>query len=111
MQYDPVKDRFGRLVEGRPLLMRPFFAALQLIFLRAWYVRVPDLPAFLMDVAAQLEENLADSVFAGHTGAIDVNTYREGYRLRLEQGRLVEVSSWQGTLALTLKKTFLGVKA
>jgi len=61
----------------------------------AWYVRVPDLPAFLMDVAAQLEENLADSVFAGHTGAIDVNTYREGYRLRLEQGRLVEVSSWQ----------------
>ncbi|NNF03704.1 MAG: class I SAM-dependent methyltransferase [Rhodothermales bacterium] len=39
MQYDPVKDRFGRLVEGRPRLMRLFFAALQILFLRAWYVR------------------------------------------------------------------------
>jgi SAM-dependent methyltransferase len=39
MQYDPVKDRFGRLVRGRPVLMRVFFAALQAMFLRAWYVR------------------------------------------------------------------------
>lgn len=39
MQYDPVKDRFGRLVEGRPHLLRLFFAALQVMFLRAWYVR------------------------------------------------------------------------
>ena len=39
MQYDPVKDRFGRFVKGRPLLMRLFFAALQVMFLRAWYVR------------------------------------------------------------------------
>lgn len=39
MQYDPVKDRFGTLVAGRPLMMRLFFAALQLMFLRAWYVR------------------------------------------------------------------------
>ena len=39
MQYDPVKDRFGRLVEGRPRLMRLFFTALHIMFLRAWYVR------------------------------------------------------------------------
>ncbi len=39
MQYDPIKDRFGALVAGRPWAMRLFFSILQVVFLRAWYVR------------------------------------------------------------------------
>ncbi len=39
MDYDPVKDRLLALIRGRSLLQKLFFAALHLLFLRAWYVR------------------------------------------------------------------------
>jgi len=39
MDYDPVKNRIGDLVAGRPWLTHLFYAVLQLVFLRAWYVR------------------------------------------------------------------------
>lgn len=39
MQYDPIKDRFGALVAGRPRATRFFFGLLQIMFLRAWFVR------------------------------------------------------------------------
>lgn len=39
MDYDPVKDKFGGMVEGRYWPTRLFFALLHLFFLRAWYVR------------------------------------------------------------------------
>jgi SAM-dependent methyltransferase len=39
MQYDPIKDRLGRLAELHPLLHRLFFGLLNVLFLRAWYVR------------------------------------------------------------------------
>jgi 2-polyprenyl-3-methyl-5-hydroxy-6-metoxy-1,4-benzoquinol methylase len=39
MQYDPVKDRIGSIAEKSPLLRRLFFSLLNLLFLRAWYVK------------------------------------------------------------------------
>lgn len=39
MRYDPIKDRMGAFVRGRPVLQRVFFALMHLIFLRSWYVR------------------------------------------------------------------------
>lgn len=39
MDYDPVKDKFGGLVDGKYWPTRIFFALLQMFFLRAWYVR------------------------------------------------------------------------
>ena len=39
MRYDPVKDVLGGLVRRHPILQRCFFRALDVIFLRAWYVR------------------------------------------------------------------------
>ena len=39
MRYDPVKDRMGAFVRGRPVFQRLFFALLHLVFLRSWYVR------------------------------------------------------------------------
>ena len=39
VHYDPVKDRLAAVCEQHPLLWRGFYAALDTLFLRAWYVR------------------------------------------------------------------------
>lgn len=39
MQYDPIKDRLGRFFSRHPVLQRLFYALLNVLFLRAWYVR------------------------------------------------------------------------
>jgi SAM-dependent methyltransferase len=39
MFYDPIKDRLGGFFSRRPLLQRVFYGLLNLLFLRAWYVR------------------------------------------------------------------------
>jgi SAM-dependent methyltransferase len=39
VQYDPIKDRLGQFVSRHPLLQRLFYGMLNLLFLRAWYVR------------------------------------------------------------------------
>jgi hypothetical protein len=57
----------------------------------AWYLRVPDLPAFLHRVAPVLEARLATSVAPGHTGTLTLNFYRAGLRLAFVDGRVAEV--------------------
>jgi 2-polyprenyl-3-methyl-5-hydroxy-6-metoxy-1,4-benzoquinol methylase len=37
--YDPIKDRLGRTVSRHPVLQRAFYGLLNLLFLRAWYVK------------------------------------------------------------------------
>ena len=39
MDYDPIKDFFGRFFNANPLFQRLFFALLDLFFLRAWHVK------------------------------------------------------------------------
>lgn len=39
MKYDPIKDRLGRIASRHPLLQRLLYGILNLLFLRAWYVR------------------------------------------------------------------------
>lgn len=39
MDYDPVKDRLGQLASRHPWLQRLLYGVLNLLFLRAWYVR------------------------------------------------------------------------
>lgn len=81
-QYHPVYEALGdRLPRQRP----PY----------AWYMRVPDLPAFLRQIAPVLEARLAQSVAAGHTGVFTLGFYRSGLRLVFEQGRLMEIAPWQ----------------
>jgi hypothetical protein len=60
----------------------------------AWYVRVPDLPAFLRRVAPALEARLAASEVAGYTGDLRLNFYRDGLRLAFTEGRLMAVEPW-----------------
>jgi hypothetical protein len=63
----------------------------------AFYVRVPDVPAFLSRVARVLEQRLSDSALAGHTGELHVSFYRDGVRLAFEDGRLDTVERWSPT--------------
>ena len=61
----------------------------------AWYLRVPDIPAFLRHIASVLEERLASSVLTGYTGELKVDLYRAGLRVQFEQGKLALVEPWQ----------------
>ena len=49
----------------------------------AWYMRVPDLPGFLRHISPVLEQRLAESVIAGHSGELFISFYRDGLRLVL----------------------------
>ena len=60
-----------------------------------WYIRVADVPGFVRHVAPVLEERLARSALAGHTGELKVNEYRSGFRLVFERGRLANVEAWE----------------
>ncbi len=79
----PVYDVLGDLLSGRSF--PPY----------AWYVRVPDMPAFIRRIAPVLEQRLVGSVVAGHTGEIKLNFYRDGLRLAFEGGRLTTVEPWR----------------
>ncbi len=61
----------------------------------AWYVRVPDLPAFMHKIAPALEQRLANSIFAGYTGELRFDFYRDGLKLVFEQGKLKTAESWR----------------
>jgi hypothetical protein len=61
----------------------------------AWFVRIPDLPAFLRHVAPALEERLAQSVLAGYTGGVKIDLYREGLQLHFARGSLIGIESCQ----------------
>ena len=60
----------------------------------AWYVRVPDLAAFLRHVALELERRLAASDFAGLSRTLAISFYRGRLALRFEAGRLAGVEEW-----------------
>ena len=67
----------------------------------AFYVRVPDLPAFVRAAAPVLERRLAASLLVGHTGELTLGFYRpEGVRLVFERGRLVTAEAWRPDFGL-----------
>jgi hypothetical protein len=59
----------------------------------AWFIRVPDLPAFVRRIAPALEQRLADSAQAGYSGELTISRFRDGLRLRFEDGR-IDVEGW-----------------
>jgi hypothetical protein len=61
----------------------------------AWYLRVPDLPAFLNHVKPALEKRLAESIAVGHSREIKISFYREGLRFVIEKGRITTIESWK----------------
>jgi predicted N-acetyltransferase YhbS len=61
----------------------------------AWYVRIPDLPAFLRQIGPALERRLENSPMAGYSGELKITFYREGLRLVFEGGRISGVEPWR----------------
>jgi len=79
----PVYEALGDLLPPAP--RRPY----------SWYVRVPDLPAFLRRVTPVLERRLSHSVVAGYSGELTTDFYRGGLRLVFGEGRLERVEPWR----------------
>lgn len=61
----------------------------------AWYIRVPDLAAFLRRIAPVLETRLADSVTAGFSGRLRLNFYAHQLALIWENGRLQDITPYK----------------
>ncbi|RIK39072.1 MAG: GNAT family N-acetyltransferase, partial [Chloroflexi bacterium] len=76
-RHHPVYDLLGE--ELAPRYEPPY----------AWYIRVPDLLAFLQLITPVLEGRLARSVFANYTGEIKCDLYRSGLLFKIERGQLV----------------------
>jgi hypothetical protein len=61
----------------------------------AWYIRVPDLPAFIQRIRPVLESRLENSLMPGYSGELKLNFYRSGLRMLFDQGKLKIVDTWQ----------------
>ncbi len=61
----------------------------------AWYLRVPDLPAFLQHIAPVFEQRLAASPLSGYTGEIKLGFYRSGILVKFQGGKLAGIETWQ----------------
>jgi GNAT superfamily N-acetyltransferase len=61
----------------------------------SWYIRVPDLPAFLHHIAPTLERRLVGSVMEGYGGILRLNFYRSQLTLVFERGKLVEIGTFR----------------
>jgi hypothetical protein len=57
----------------------------------AWFIRVPDLPAFIRHIAPALETRLAHSVMDGYSGTMRLNFYTSNLALTWENGKLTDV--------------------
>jgi hypothetical protein len=60
----------------------------------AWYIRVPDLPAFLHLITPALEDHIAGSVIVGYSGEVKISFYRSGLRLVLDKGKIITIEPW-----------------
>jgi hypothetical protein len=91
VQKKEVSSLFFKL--GR---VHPVFDAIPDYFTRTlppygWYVRVPDMIAYLRRIAPELENRLARSPLAGHSGELKIDEFVRGTRLEFEHGKLVQI--------------------
>lgn len=57
----------------------------------AWYMRVADLPAFLHLITPVLEERLAASPCAGHTGDLHISFYTDALEIKFTDGHIANI--------------------
>lgn len=60
----------------------------------AWYIRVTDIPDFLLHISPVLEQRLAASPVVGYTGDLKLSFYKSGVKLSFEKGKLTGVESY-----------------
>jgi hypothetical protein len=59
----------------------------------AFYVRVPDLAAFLKTIRPVLEARLAGSPFALYDGELKLSFYRDGIKINFDRGRITDITN------------------
>ncbi len=59
----------------------------------AYYLRVPDLAAFMKTIQPVLETRLKESAFANYTGELKLNFYRDGLSLNFANGQLKTINN------------------
>jgi len=75
----------------------------------AWYIRVPDLPAFIRRIQPALEKRLAESIAVGYSGTLSLSFYRDGLKMTFEKGKLQNVESWKPKLEDQESASFPGL--
>lgn len=53
-----------------------------------YFMRVPDVAAFVNHVAPVFEKRLAGSIFEGHTGELKFNFYRSAFKMTFAEGKV-----------------------
>ena len=61
----------------------------------AWFIRIPDLIAFLWHIQPALEKHLIGTVAEGYTGELKLNLYRRGLHLKFHSGRITDIADWR----------------
>jgi hypothetical protein len=61
----------------------------------AWFMRVEDIPAFLIHVIPVLNARLAESVMTNFSGDLRISFYINGLRFKFEKGQLKIVEPWK----------------
>jgi GNAT superfamily N-acetyltransferase len=61
----------------------------------AWYVRVPDILAFIRHIAPVLEKRLANSVAACYTGEFALDFFRGGMHMIFDKGYITQIEPWR----------------
>ena len=61
----------------------------------AWYVRVPDVLAFLRHIAPALEKRTANSTAAAYTGDLTLDFYRGGLHMVFDKGHITHIEPWR----------------
>ncbi|HEY6285834.1 MAG TPA: GNAT family N-acetyltransferase [Ktedonobacteraceae bacterium] len=61
----------------------------------AWYVRVPDVLAFIRHIAPVLEKRIANSAAAFYTGEFTLDFFRGGMHMVFEKGHITRIESWR----------------
>lgn len=62
-----------------------------------WYIRVPDLAAFIRQITPALERRLAGSVMEGYSGVLKLNFYRDHLALTFDRGKLTGIAPYEPT--------------
>jgi hypothetical protein len=61
----------------------------------SWYLRVADIPDFLRHIGPVLEERIAQSYIAGHSGDLWLSFYTNGVKMAFEKGKVKSVERWE----------------
>lgn len=61
----------------------------------AFYIRLPDVPGFILHVAPVLEKRLEESVMSSFSGELKITFYQGGLHLVFQGGKLSQVTDWQ----------------